>query len=433
MAFEKLKDALDNKFDSWELYYERERVKKFESNERQIYGIEFKEEEGIACRALLEGKLFFGYTYDIPSAHETILENAEQLLRFLPEDHERRFANASRTYPVLSTYDDDGLAIADEEKSEMVITLESEIRSFDRRITAVRSCELYETETFVGITNSNGLECEASRTLFSFSAYCVAKDGDEEASWSDWSWSNHLRKINRGSFAKDIAGKTISFLFGKPIPTGVYEGVLAPQAVCELMGILSESFLAENLHKEKTRLKGKEGKTCFSDVLTIIDSGMAGTDAFPFDGEGVPSRENIVVRNGTFETFLFDTYYASKHGVSSTANEVRPTLMELPKCGIRSAYVKTGSRDVTEELTNGIIVEELMGAHTANPITGDFSLGAAGYIRKDGKSTPFQGVIFSGNIFDVLNKVKEAGNDFRFYGTFGAPSLFVEDLKISGT
>jgi len=73
-----------------------------------------------------------------------------------------------------------------------------------------------------------------------------------------------------------------------------------------------------------------------------------------------------------------------------------------------------------------------MGAHTANPITGDFSLGAVGYMCKNGEKTPFQGVIFSGNVFELLKNVKEAGNDLRYYGVSGSPSLFVEGIKISG-
>ncbi len=269
--------------------------------------------------------------------------------------------------------------------------------------------------------------------MFSLSALCVAGDGDEEVAWSDWSWSHHLRKIDAGGLATNTAAKTISFLFGKPIPTGTYEGILAPQAVCDLLGILSGSFLSENLYKDKTRLKGKVGKPVFAGSIAITDSGLQGADAFPFDGEGVPSRENIIVRNGTFEAFLFDTHYAAKYGVSSTANEVRSSLKELPKCSTRGMYVKSGSRDITTELTNGIIIEELMGVHTANPITGDFSLGITGYILRDGESRPFQGVMFSGNVFDVLSSLKEAGTDFRWYGAFGAPSLYVEGLKISGT
>jgi PmbA protein len=157
-----------------------------------------------------------------------------------------------------------------------------------------------------------------------------------------------------------------------------------------------------------------------------------GIDSFPFDGEGVSSKENIIVNKGYFETFLYDSYYGHKFGVHSTGNSARSGIKETPKCGTRGTSISQGIRDVSGILSNGIIIEELMGTHTANPITGDFSLGASGYICRNGEKTPFQGVIFSGNVFELLRNVKEAGNDLRFYGSFGSPSLFAEGLKISG-
>ncbi len=84
-------------------------------------------------------------------------------------------------------------------------------------------------------------------------------------------------------------------------------------------------------------------------------------------------------------------------------------------------------------MTNGIVIEELMGTHTANAITGDFSVGAMGYIYKNGTKGPFQGVMFSGNIFEMFNNIKETGTDLTWQGSFASPSLYIEGLKISGT
>jgi PmbA protein len=323
------------------------------------------------------------------------------------------------------------LKVDDAQKTALLIDMEAAIRDYDRRIVTVRNCELQEIEFEVKIKNSTGLTANGEKTLYILSALCVAKDEDE-VSWYDWSWANSLKELDGKELGEQIAQKTISFLFGKQIDTGIYEGILTPQAACDMLSILSEAFLAENLFKNKTRLKAKEGTKCFSEVLTIIDSGKVGIDAFPFDGEGVPSKENLIVINGYFESFLYDSYYGRKFGVNSTGNSVRAGIKDLPKCGLRGIFVKQGERDIGDTLTHGVIIEELMGIHTANPITGDFSLGATGYICKNGEKTPFQGVIFSGNIFELFNNVKEVGTDLKFYGIFGSSSLFIEGLKISG-
>jgi PmbA protein len=160
---------------------------------------------------------------------------------------------------------------------------------------------------------------------------------------------------------------------------------------------------------------------------------MAGTDAFAFDGEGVPSLDNVVVDKGIFNTFLYDTYFAKKLGKTSTGNSVRSGLKSPPKCSPRGLYIEPGSRDLQKFLTNGIVIEELMGTHTANVITGDFSVGCLGYLYKDGTREPFQGVMLSGNVFEVFKNIRETGTDLTFHGSVGSPSIYVEGLKISGT
>ncbi len=431
MDLTRIKDRMSSRFDSYELFYLKERSKKFESKEREICSIEFKEEEGIALRAIEDRKMVFAYTYDHENAQEALLQNATSLLSITERDDDRFFPGPYSDYPAISLYDNKGLAVDDAEKTELLIDMEASIRDYDKRIVTVRNCELQEIEFTNKIENSNGLTVEGKKTVYLLSALCVAKDEDE-VSWYDWSWVNHLNKLDAKGLGRRIAEKTISFLSGKQIDTGTYRGILAPQAACDILGILSESFLSENLFKKKTKLKGKEGSRFFSEALTIIDSGNKGIDAFPFDSEGVPSKDNLVVNNGYFETFLYDSYYGHKFNIQSTGNSVRSGIKDMPRCGPRGIFIGQGRWDIMNSFTKGIVIEELMGTHTANPITGDFSLGAIGHLCRGNERIPFQGVIFSGNVFELLQNVKEVGNDLKFYGVFGSPSLYVEGLKISG-
>ncbi|MCL4440251.1 MAG: metallopeptidase TldD-related protein, partial [Firmicutes bacterium] len=50
--------------------------------------------------------------------------------------------------------------------------------------------------------------------------------------------------------------------------------------------------------------------------------------------------------------------------------------------------------------------------HTANPISGDFSVGASGIWIENGRLTkPVRGVAIAGNILDLLNEVEGVGSD----------------------
>ena len=89
--------------------------------------------------------------------------------------------------------------------------------------------------------------------------------------------------------------------------------------------------------------------------------------------------------------------------------------------------------DLAALAEKGLLVTEVMGMHTANPISGDFSLGVNGFLLKHGrKTTPVKGMAISGNIMELFNNVMAVGNDLRFYGTIGSPSLLIKTMDVSG-
>jgi PmbA protein len=430
---EHLVDELKKSFDSYEVCFLKERTKRYESFERELYSLVLKEEEGIALRAIKDRRLVFSYTYETgEKAAAALVENATALVPFMDADEHATFPGKHDTYPTIEAYDAAGLEVQDKEKTSRVLTLEGTILDYDKRIVQTRNCELQEVTIESTIFNANGLQAEARKTIFTLGGFAVAAD-EEEVSWYDWSWGHTLDELEPASLGRRIAEKAISFLGGTVLQTGVYEGLLTPGAACDMLSILAPSFLGESLYKDKTWLKERVGQQCFSSLLNITDSGLTGMGSFPFDGEGVPSQENALVRAGIFQGFLFDTYYGSKLGKPSTGNGVRAGVKEPPKCSPRGFHIEKGRKDVAGAFQDGIIIEELMGTHTANTITGDFSVGALGHICKNGKRRPFKGVIFSGNIFELLKNVKAVGNDLTFYGGVGSPSIYITNLKISGT
>jgi len=75
----------------------------------------------------------------------------------------------------------------------------------------------------------------------------------------------------------------------------------------------------------------------------------------------------------------------------------------------------------------------VMGLHTVDPISGEFSLGCSGDWVENGKiSYPVKSIAIAGNLFELFKKVVGVGEDLRFFGGVGAPSLFIESLAISG-
>jgi PmbA protein len=104
--------------------------------------------------------------------------------------------------------------------------------------------------------------------------------------------------------------------------------------------------------------------------------------------------------------------------------------------GISNFFIKPGDRDLPElleDLSRGMVIEEVMGLHTVDPISGDFSLGCAGqWVERGERVHPVKSIAIAGNLFEVFRKVIGVGVDLRFFGGVGSPSLLVEELLISG-
>jgi PmbA protein len=209
----------------------------------------------------------------------------------------------------------------------------------------------------------------------------------------------------------------------------------------DFLGIFASSFSSDSLQKGKSLLKDKLGKKIISHEINIIDSGLLSgkLGSSPVDAEGVPTREKILVHEGVLQTYLYDTYTARKGNTHSTGNAVRGSFSSLPSVGITNLFIEPSSaekglkqKELFTLLDKGLYIVDAMGVHTANPISGDFSLGVTGLWIEDGEiKFPVKEAAISGNILDFFNKIAAVGDDLIFYGTMGAPSLLISDIDVS--
>jgi PmbA protein len=172
--------------------------------------------------------------------------------------------------------------------------------------------------------------------------------------------------------------------------------------------------------------------------VTLIDDGTypTGIGSAPFDGEGVPSGKTVLVESGVLQGYLYNTYTAKKEGKASTGNAVRASFKTTPSVGTTNFYLKPGNQapeELVREVSNGLYVLEVMGMHTANPISGDFSIGAKGvWIENGVLSRPVRGIVIAGNVIELLKQVDAVASDLRFFGSRGAATFRVTGLTVSG-
>jgi PmbA protein len=170
--------------------------------------------------------------------------------------------------------------------------------------------------------------------------------------------------------------------------------------------------------------------------LSIIDDGTLpeGIGTASTDDEGTPSKRIEIVKNGTLRSFLYDCYTAGKEKRESTGNAIRSSFTSTPSIGTRNLIIDHPSFDIIAETQKGVIVNTVIGAHTANPISGDFSVEARNsFVIRDGEiASPIKSMMISGNIFDVLQGIDGVGKDVRKVGNMITPTVRVSKMRVVG-
>ena len=187
-------------------------------------------------------------------------------------------------------------------------------------------------------------------------------------------------------------------------------------------------------------LSGKLGETIAAPCVTLVDDPLRAdcVGSRPFDDEGVPSHQHMLVENGVFRTFLHNLKTAKKAGVESTSNGSKADYSSPVRVAPSNLYFEPGVLSFDEllrQVGDGIVITEVSGLHAgANPVSGDFSLLSKGYTIKDGKrDQPLERITVAGNFYELLKNIRAFASDLRFpYGPMGSASADAGEMTISG-
>jgi PmbA protein len=345
----------------------------------------------------------------------------------------------AQLYPEIAALEDRGLAqVTEEEKIERALELERLVLAADDRIRRVRKATYGESSYGVWIRNTKGIDSGYRGTSVSSSVAVVAEaDGDSQMGW-DFDYSTSYQGVQVAAIAKRAAAKAVAMLGARPVATMRCPVVLDNHVAAQILEVLAPSFTAENVFKGKSLLSGKEGQQLFAPCLRIHDDGTlaGGMATAPFDGEGVAQRNTLLVDGGVLQGFLYDNFYGCKMGKGSTGNSARGGVKGLPHLGVTNFFIENGptpASDLTAGIERGLLLTDVIGMHTANPISGDFSVGAAGFLVENGQlGRPVKGIAIAGNILELFRGVELVGNDLRFFSTIGSPALRIAALDVSG-
>jgi len=391
--------------------------------------------QGLGLRAVVRGAVGFSSTSDFSRLKDTA-EGAVKAARVRGADPDwKGLPGAVRMAPVEGTLDRSIMSIAPQDGLELARSLLEGCAEVPGVSPASGGVACGYTREIV--VNSQGLELWEEGTACQAAMETVARGSgvNDVATGYEFDNSRALLKDTAG-IGRRAAEMARESLGGGTVETGTYEVLLRPVAFAELLdNTLIPSLCADNVQKGRSALAGRLGERLAGDEIQVVDDGLltGGMGTSGFDGEGVPSRRNAILESGLLKTFLYDSYYARKEGAQSTGNAVRPGYSGVPRIGVRNLIVRSSHfRNLLAETREGVLVNGVIGAHTANPTSGDFSVEARNsFMVRDGSlDRPIRSMMIAGNIFDIMKDL-QVGEDLRSVGSVVIPTVKAR-MKVIG-
>mgnify|MGYP000698835402 CR=1 FL=1 len=396
-------------------------------------------EKGLGLRVLRGRRTGFSYTTDLsPRGLAAVAQRAVANAGLTAADEFTRLPEAAPGYPEVDVFDPALPGKQIEEKIGLARRMEAAARAYDPRVTIVESATYQDGTVEVGLVNSNGVSAYYQGSVCGLSIALTAREKDDHQTGFAMDFRLRFAELEPEAVGREAAARAVRMLGAQPQKGLEAPVVFDPFVMVSLLGVLAPALTAEAVQKGRSLFAGRVGQRVASELVTIVDDGTlaGGVRSAPFDGEGVPSSRSVLIEKGYLRGYLHNTYTAAKDGVVSTGNGVRASFKGGPEVGPTNFYLEPGDKSPAEiigEISSGLYVGEVLGMHTANPISGDFSVGATGFWIEQGKmSYPVRGLAIAGNIRELLDAVDAVGRDLRFFGGKGAPTVRVRKLAVSG-
>lgn len=324
-------------------------------------------------------------------------------------------------------------AITTSEIIDMAREMLSVLKAFRKKGLRPTSAGVSKTAYTHTVANTNGVFVSERASEIGCGAYVTIGD---VVGWKSKE-SRKLEDVDSGEVALDAARRALEAVHPKKIfGTREMDVVLRPECLGGEEGLLGgtvvEALNGENAFRKSSRLAGKIGQKIFSETVTIVDDGLLpnGLASWSADTEGTASRRSVLVEKGVLLGFLYDSASAARAGTKSTANGYRD-FSSQPSVHPSNLILmpgRAGEEQLVRDIREGLVVNWLSGAHTANGFSGDFSVEAknAFYVKNGRILHPVKSVMLSGNVFSMMADCECASNLERMPGGISAPSLKVK-------
>ena len=438
LLFEKAKVA---GFNECEIYFSDGESISISVYEGEVEKYNLAKSFGLSFRGKINGKMGYSYTEILDEAAvDMLINSAKNSANLIENDDETFIYGGSEKYSNVKTYCEELENIDPGKMIDLALDLEKEAKNYSDKVVNINGCKISYSSSKYGIYNSKGLELTNKGNILTSYVVPVVQDESGKNDGIGYVVASSLDEVKPKEIAVQGVEEALSKLGAKSIPSGNYNIILYNEAMVQLLETFAGTFSADAAQKGLSLLKGKEGQTIASPIVTIIDDPLmdGALASAPFDDEGVATYTKELVSKGKLNTLLHNLKTANKQGVKSTGNGFKSSYASSVNVSESNLYLKAGEKsfeDLMNEIKEGVIITDLAGLHSgANTVSGDFSLAAKGFYVENGKKTfPVEQITLAGNYFDLLKNIVSIGNDLKFpMSNVGCPSVIAKGLSIAG-
>ncbi|MBO0911383.1 MAG: TldD/PmbA family protein [Acidobacteria bacterium] len=338
----------------------------------------------------------------------------------------------------LDLYSADVYSLPGEERIAYASRAEKAALDFDRRIKNSEGGSFDAATGHRILANSHGFAGEYRRSYCSVAAVPIAQDDGGAMQRDYWfSVSRNLAKLESPEVVGEIAAqRALRRLGARRVKTQQVPVIFDPLVANSILGHIFEGVNGESVYRGASFLAGKLEQKVAGANVTVIDDGTmtGGFGTSPFDGEGVPTRRTVVIRDGILTSYLLNTYTAKKLGFRTTGNASRG-LAGTPGISPGNYFLEPGTRTPQQLIAGvreGLYVTEFLGMGV-NLVTGDYSRGASGIWISGGEfAGPVEEITVAGNLKDMFMNISEIANDLEFRGSVASPTIRIDGLTVGG-
>lgn len=427
---EKAEKTVKGKCDAYEIYIDEDKTIVLDSEQNELNFVKEEIEQGIGIRVIKDKKIGFAFTSNLDKIEETVNQAIDNAKLTKPDNY--AFSEVSKVNDVKGVYDK---KFNDLDLDESIELLKTTIQTATDSGCEVTGSGFDASEGRSLIINSNGVSIENQGTGFGLGlSVTIQKDGEIATAYN--SQSSRFFELDGEKLANEVCGLAKSSLNTKSIETDDYDAVLDYYAAIGLLQTFMGAFNGENVMRGRSILKDKLGSEIANPTLSIIDNPLLekGMHTTKCDGEGSVSQKTDLIKNGVLNSFIYDIYTANKENVKTTSNGYRGSYFGTPQISPSNLEFKFSEMRDLSEIHKGVQITSVLGAHTANPISGDFSVEASNAFKiENGELTdPINKAMVSGNIFEIMKKAEGINSEIKQYSSFIIPKLLVHNLRIVG-